>query len=150
MILMTQKVVSLMRRPLAVFVLIAMAIVGTAMTVGASTTTSVTWTSKEDFENNAATIGTPTARVDIDTTTSPGDVRIGATKDFVTTATITCVTSLNKIYTAGVDRTSIAVIDSTTKALIGTIPFRAGPPVSSTTPQAKSCTWGSTTTMKSR
>lgn len=74
MIRLRQKIVSLMRRLLPVTAL-TVAIVGMAMAAWGSTTTSVTWTTKEDFENNAVTTGTPTTRLNIDTTTSPGDGR---------------------------------------------------------------------------
>ncbi|HEY6871689.1 MAG TPA: hypothetical protein VI298_03060 [Geobacteraceae bacterium] len=109
----------MMRRPLPVLVL-ALGIAGTAVTAGASTPGFGNWSSQGDFETNASTTGTPTTRVNIDTTTGSG-IRIGVTKDFVTTATITCVTP-NRIYTTGVDRTSVVAVDTTTRATI-TIPL---------------------------
>ncbi|HYS42899.1 MAG TPA: hypothetical protein VEM32_02870, partial [Geobacteraceae bacterium] len=74
-----------------------------------ATLSPVTWTEQTDFENNAVTTGTPTTRINIDTSTTPGDVKIGITKDLLSTAAITC-TATNKIYTIGSDRASVAVI----------------------------------------
>jgi YVTN family beta-propeller protein len=113
-------VLSLLARPLAV--LIATAILATAVTAAASTANSVTWTSREDFESNAVSTGTATNRVNIDSASTPGDVKVGAGKDFVTTATVTYLAAFNRIYTTGVDRTTVAVIDSVSKALLRTIP----------------------------
>lgn len=112
-----RRAVSVLKRPFAVA--IATAIICTAMAAAASAAT-VTWTSKEDFEGPVAA---PTTRTNIDTTSSPGDVKIGIPKDFVTTATITCVTAYNKIYTTGVDRNSISIVNSTTNALVGSLTF---------------------------
>src|SRR6266567_5275786 len=123
MMWLKRKIGSLMRRPLAVTVL-ALGIAGTAVTAGASTTAPpVTWTTEADFEYNVSTmpVPTPTTLTNVDTTTTPGDAKIGFRKDFVTTATITCATSSNKIYTTGVDRNSIAVVDAATKAVTTTI-----------------------------
>ncbi|BCS53259.1 CARDB domain-containing protein [Geobacter sp. SVR] len=107
--------------------LIICATVGLSGTGRAVWALSVQWTEQADFETNAVTTGTPTTRVNIDTATTPGDIKIGVTKDFVTTATITYGTSHNKIYTTGVDRTSIAVIDAATNTMIGMIPLQARP-----------------------
>ncbi|WP_460594453.1 CARDB domain-containing protein [Geomonas sp. Red276] len=98
-----------------------MAIIGTAMTAMAAGP-SVSWTTKADFESNASTVGTPTNRINIDTTSLPDSIKVGVPKDFVTTATITCVTS-SKIYTSGTTRTSLSVIDAATGQVTGSIPL---------------------------
>ncbi|ACM22066.1 CARDB domain repeat protein [Geotalea daltonii FRC-32] len=95
------------------FMGLVVGIAGISVTAQASTITPVKWDNKEDWEK--------ATRLNIDTTTSPGDVMIGVTKDFVTSATITCVTLNNKIYTTGVDRTSIAVIDARSNTLMPNI-----------------------------
>lgn len=114
------KSIFMMNWPITAVMVVGLVIglAGTTTSAMASTVTSVEWTSPEDFEMNASTVGTPTTRLNIDSTTSPGDLRIGVTRDFVTTATITCVTASNKIYSTGVDRTSIAVIDGVNKSLL--------------------------------
>ncbi|ABQ27996.1 CARDB domain-containing protein [Geotalea uraniireducens] len=88
---------------------------------------SVTWTTQPDFENNASTTNTPTTRVNIDTTTVSGDVKIGIPKDLLSTATIINNTSNNKVYTIGAERNSVAVINATTKELLPSIPLPAQP-----------------------
>jgi YVTN family beta-propeller protein len=116
---MERRIWSLMGGPFAV--LIAAVILATSFSAVAATPSSVTWTSREDFENNAASTGTATSRVNIDTASVPGDIKVGGVKDFVTTATITYLPALNKIYSTGVDRTTVAVIDASSKALLSTI-----------------------------
>lgn len=114
-----QSISILLKRQLAVVV--AMAIAGTAMSAMAAGP-SVSWTTKADFESNASTLGTPTNRNNIDTTSIPDSIKVGIPRDFVTTATITCVTS-SKIYTSGVTRTSLSVIDAATGQVTGSIPL---------------------------
>jgi len=124
MVQLMKKIVFLKNWPLAIVMVVGLAlgIAGTTVSaVAASTPTFVNWSSQGDFETNASTTGTPTTRLNIDTTTSLGDVKIGVTKDFVTTATITCVTASGKIYSTGVDRTTIAVTDAASKTLLRTI-----------------------------
>src|SRR6266702_2150137 len=108
------------------FILIAVLSVAAGMTdVSWATTNSATWTNQADFENNAATTGTQTTRINVDSATVPGDVRIGVLKDLLDTATITCNAANTKLYTTGAERASIAVIDPSTKALIRTIALPA-------------------------
>lgn len=111
-----QNISFLLKRQLALIV--ATTILGTAMTAMAEP--SVSWTTKADFESNAITVGTPTNRSNIDTTSLPDSIKIGIPTDFATTATITCVTA-SKIYTTGVTRSSISVIDSATSLVTGNI-----------------------------
>lgn len=108
---------SLLRRLLAVLVTTAMLVI--ACSAWASTSV-LSWETRDDFEHNGDRWW-PTTRKNIDTT-GPG-IKIGVNKDFVTTATITCVTSANKTYVTGVDRMSVSVLDPATKVVIRTIPL---------------------------
>jgi len=119
-----KKVVSLIRRQLAMLLLFALALLGSSLTAGAATTGSAVWTSQADFEGNAATTGVQTTRLNIDTSSAPGDLKIGASKEIATTATISVVAA-NKIYTTGVDTTTLSVLNAATKALQGTIALPA-------------------------
>jgi len=118
------KIVSLLRQPMMVMLLLTAVLLSTAITAGA-TPGRVTWTSQGDFESNGSTTGTPTTRSNIDTSSSPGDVKIGNMKDFATTATMSYVTKDKKIYSTGADRTSIAVVDGITQNLITKIALPA-------------------------
>ncbi|MBJ6802393.1 CARDB domain-containing protein [Geomonas propionica] len=110
------------RRSLAVLLTMT-TLWGVAATAQGATVPPVgVWDTKEDFEGNGSTIGTPTTRTNIDTASEPGFFKIGVTRDFLTTATISCATP-NRIYTTGVDRTSIVVLDTAAKQKIATIPL---------------------------
>jgi YVTN family beta-propeller protein len=118
------KIVSLLRQPIVVMLLLTTVLLTTAITAGA-TPGRVTWTSQADFESNGSTTGIPTTRSNIDTSSSPGDVKIGNMKDFASTATISYATRDKKVYSTGADRTSIAVVDSETQSLITKIALPA-------------------------
>ena len=107
-----KQLLSLLKGPFSVLLITGAIVICTALAAVASTG-SATWTTQADFETNAVTTGTPTTLVNIDTTTSPGDLKIGAWKDFTTTAVVTVVAG-SKAYSTGVDRTSLAVYDPAT------------------------------------
>lgn len=112
------RTVSALGKTLVVMLLLIAVTLSTAIVAGATSGNgTVTWTTQGDFETNASTVGTLTTRAFIDTTSSPGDVKIGGWKDFVSTATMTYVTAGKKIYSTSTDRTSIAVIDGGTQTL---------------------------------
>ena len=85
----------------------------------------VTWTNQDDFETNASTTGTPTTRLKVDTASIPGSVRIASAEDILLNATIACTTPGDKVYTTGIDRTSLAVINATDNSLAAMIPLQA-------------------------
>lgn len=109
---------------LLLILLVATTLAGITTAAWGSNLQTVVWTSQQDFEGNASTTGTPTTRLNIDTASLPGDARIGVSKDFVTAATIS-LNSGTKVYTTGIDRASIAVINTATKAVTATIALPA-------------------------
>jgi len=88
---------------------------------------SVTWTTQDDFERNAATTSVITTRTFLDTASASGDLKIGLPRDIVTTATFNQLTANNKIYSTGTDRNSLAVLDAESNTLVKSIALPGKP-----------------------
>ena len=121
---MEKKVLRTILCPAKIFgqyLVLLMAILVLVPNLSFATITSVTWSSQQDFENNVTTNGPPATRLNIDTTSSPGDVKIGSSKELSNSPAIICATESNKIYSIGALQTSISVIDGLNKEIIATI-----------------------------